>query len=31
MFEFPRQVLELIMYVGRGSLPRPPVGSGMGG
>ena len=29
MFEFPRQVLELIMYVGRGSPPRPSVGSGM--
>ena len=31
MFEFPRQVLELIMYVGRGSPPRPPTGSGMDG
>ena len=31
MFEFPRQVLELIMYVGRGSPPKPPVGSGMDG
>ena len=31
MFKFPGQVLELSMYVGRGSPPRPPVGSGMDG